>query len=50
MWPATEWFVFLHSGRPLPANGEEAARNESVGILLDPKGAAAWREAGEAWS
>ena len=49
VWPAAEGFTFLHSGRPLPANGEDAARNEGVGIMLNPKATAAWRDAGELW-
>lgn len=35
VWPAAEGFTFLHSGRSLPANGEDATRNEGVGGLLD---------------
>ena len=49
VWPAAEGFTFLHSGRPLLANGEDAARNEGVGIMLNPKATAAWRDAGELW-
>ena len=49
VWPAAKGFTFLHSGRPLPANGEDAARNEGVGIMLDPKATIAWKEAGEVW-
>ena len=37
VWPAVEGFMFLHSGRPLLVSGEDAAHNEGVGILLDPK-------------
>ena len=41
--------MFLHSGRPLPVSDADAVRNEGVGILLDPKATAAWRNAGEVW-
>ena len=37
VWPAAEGFTFLHSDRPLPANGEDAACNEGVGIMLNPR-------------
>lgn len=33
VWPASEDFVFLHSGRPVPVNNEQAIRREGVGIL-----------------
>ena len=56
----TKWFgkdvwqadrhTFLHSGRPLPKDGEPAVRNEGVGILLDERATAAWKEAGEVWN
>ena len=55
----TKWFgkavwqadghAFLHSGRPLPKDGEPAVRNEGVGILLDERATAAWKEVGEVW-
>ena len=48
VWPA-DGYTFLHSGRPLPRDGESAARNEGVGIALNEKATAAWKEAGEAW-
>ena len=47
VWPAASGCTFLHSGRPLPATGEAAVRKEGVGILLDEKATAAWRQAGE---
>ena len=31
VWPATG-YTFLHSGRPLPSDGETVMRNEGVGI------------------
>ena len=55
----TKWFgkdvwqadghTFLHSGRPLPKDGEPV-RNEGVCILLDERATAAWKEAGEIWN
>ena len=42
-------YTFFHSGRPLPCAEETAVRNEGVGIMLDERASAAWREAGEAW-
>ena len=47
MW--NDGFTFLHSGRRLPEEGESAVRKEGVGILLDDRATAAWKEAGEAW-
>ena len=44
VWLAAEGFTFPHSGRPLPANGEDAACNEGVGIMLNPKATVAWRD------
>ena len=49
VWRAVEGFALLHSGRPLPVNGEVPVRNEGVGITLDPQATAAWRNAGEVW-
>ncbi len=48
VWPA-DGYTFLHSGRLLPSDGEKATRNEGVGIALDERATAAWREAGEVW-
>ncbi len=45
---AADGYTFLHSGR-LPSDDERSARNEGVGIALDEKATAAWKEAGEAW-
>ena len=42
-------FVLVHSGRPVPADGEPVRRNEGVGILLNPTMATAWRNSGECW-
>ena len=41
--------MFLHSGRPLPREGEVAGRNEGVGIALDERATKALKEAGEVW-
>ena len=36
VWPVSGNFVFLHSGRPIPSDGEQAiSTNEGVGILLN---------------
>ena len=48
VWSA-EGHIFLHLGQPLPGNSDDAARNESVGIVLDEKATAVWRAAGETW-
>ena len=48
VWRAGE-YTFLHSGRPLPSDSDRATRNEGVGIALDEKASAAWRNAGEQW-
>ena len=29
-------YIMLHSGRPVPSDGEATERNEGVGIALDP--------------
>ena len=42
-------YTLLHSGRPLPSDSDRATRNEGVGIVLDEKASAAWRNAGEQW-
>ena len=44
VWPA-DGYTFLHSGRPLPSDQERAATNEGVGIALDKKATAAWKNA-----
>ena len=49
VWPAADGYTFLHSGRPLPESGDATSRNEGVGILLDERATAAWRQGGEAW-
>ena len=48
MWEAGE-HIMLHSGCPLPQDGERAARNEDVGIVLDKAATEAWKNAGEVW-
>ena len=42
-------YVFVHSGRPVPADGEPVQTNDGVGILLNSIMAAAWRNSGECW-
>ena len=42
-------YTFLHSGWPIPSDSDRATRNEGVGIALDKKASAAWRNAGEQW-
>ena len=44
-----EGYTILHSGRPVPGDGDIIERNEGVGIVLDPLLADAWRRAGEVW-
>ena len=44
-----EWVVILHSGRPVPADGNIALRNEGVAIVLDPALAENWKSSGEEW-
>ena len=56
----TKWFgsdvwsvgknTFLHSCRPLPADGEPRRRNEVVGIFLDANMSVALKRGGEKWS
>ena len=48
MWEA-QGYTFLHSGRALLVGEGPAVRNEGVGIILDERAAAAWKEAGEVW-
>ena len=48
VWSA-EGYTFLHSGHPSPIVGDRGLRNEGVGIALDAKATAAWKEAGESW-
>ena len=48
VWPA-DGYTFLHSGCPIPSDQERATRNEGVGIVLDKKATAAWKNAGEVW-
>ena len=42
-------FVLVHSGRPIPADGESVQRNAGVGMLLNPAMAAACKDSGECW-
>lgn len=50
VWTA-ERYTYLHSGRPLCTEDERRMRNEfeGVGITLDAKATAAWKEAREFW-
>ena len=48
VWEA-QGYTFLHSGRVLPVGEGPAVRNEGVGIALDERAAAAWKEAGKVW-
>ena len=48
VWLTGDW-IFLHSGRTLPVDGDVAIRREGVGILLDGRATAVWRDAGEVW-
>ena len=45
----SDGYTLLHSGRPLPGDEEPGIRNEGVGIMLDEKASAVWKEAGETW-
>ena len=49
VWEA-QGYTFLHSGRPLPSEEGIVVRNEGVGIALDERATAAWKEAGEVWN
>ena len=42
-------FTLLHSGRPMPDESEPQVRNEGVGIVLNERATAAWKDAGEIW-
>ena len=48
-WEA-QGYTFLHSGRPLPVGEGPAVRKEGVGIALDERATAAWKEAGQVWN
>ena len=48
VWSA-DGYTLLHSGRPLPDEGEPQKRNEGVGILLDSCATVAWKDAEECW-
>lgn len=49
VWPARGGFTFLHSGRPLPVDGQPARRNEGVGILLNATMTKSWKRGGSTW-
>ena len=49
VWLAADGYTFLHSGRPLPGRGETATRNEGLGVLLNGRATAAWRQGAEVW-
>ena len=44
-----EGYTILHSGRPVPDDTDTVERNKSVGIVLYPCLAEAWRRTGEVW-
>ena len=46
---AADGYTLLHSGRPLPEEGDPQTRNEGVGILLDRKATLAWKNGRESW-
>ena len=46
VWPV-DGYTLLHSGSPLPSDQERGTRNEGVGISLDKKAMAAWKNVGE---
>ena len=48
VWPAGAC-TFLHSGRPLPQDGQPARRNEGVGIFLNAAMTTLWKRGGEQW-
>jgi len=43
-------YTVVHSGRPMPADGDMAQRGEGVGIVLDPVLSEAGRNGGEIWN
>ena len=43
----TDGYTILHSGCPFPSAQERGTRNEGIGIALDKKAMAAWKNAGE---
>eukprot|EP00117_Sycon_ciliatum_P005203 scpid28797/ scgid9244/ Craniofacial development protein 2; p97 bucentaur protein len=49
VWPVGAC-TFVHSGRPFPADGETARRNEGVEIWMGPDMTSAWRRGGEQWN
>ena len=42
-------YTILNLGRLLPEHGDVAVKNEGIGILLDERATAAWRQGGEVW-
>ena len=42
-------YTLLHSECTLSDDGEPLIRNEGVGIMLDQRATAAWRNPGESW-
>lgn len=46
----SQGYTFLHSGHPLPSGEGTGRRREGVGIALDKRATAAWKEAGEMWN
>ena len=47
--PAVDGHIMLHSRKSVPQDGATVVRKEGVGIVLNPRAAAAWKAAGEVW-
>jgi len=48
VWDA-DGYTLLHSGHTLLGDGEPLLKNTGVGIVLDQRATAAWKNAGECW-
>ena len=48
VWPAAKRYTLLHSGRPTP-DVVTGRNSRGVGIVMNKKATAAWREADEEW-
>ena len=44
-----EGHAILHSGRPLPGDGEQMRHGEGVSLVLSPEATRAWSQGREAW-
>ena len=49
VWLAVDGCMFLHSGRLLSEEDDDAHRGVGVGMFLNSVTSEAWRQAGEAW-